>query len=280
MNFFGNKKISEEKNILLELCKTKEKEIIRLTELIQKIQSENTLLKEQLSGLSVVNDELSTRNDHINNLYDKLKEKYKKLEDERDIVSVNELTFMNDNLRKERDELLVDKDKLINELAIYKSMFGHIQEIVKDYGNAILEVKKFKPDQKDCCEDDKKIEDVKDLADINETELYVEHGIHNINNVTGVIYTNTSYDDSNVDKKSELVEIRKIRKIAKSNFDVLDCIDKRTVYIIVQNEDEEETVCFDEPTFAKIIKSYCDAKEDSLEEVDNPILDGMYSDVW
>ena len=280
MNFFGNKKISEEKNILLELCKTKEKELIRLTELIQKIQSENTLLKEQLSGLSVVNDELSTRNDHINNLYDKLKEKYKKLEDERDIVSVNELTFMNDNLRKERDELLVDKDKLINELAIYKSMFGHIQEIVKDYGNAILEVKKFKPDQKDCCEDDKKIEDVKDLADINETELYVEHGIHNINNVTGVIYTNTSYDDSNVDKKSELVEIRKIRKIAKSNFDVLDCIDKRTVYIIVQNEDEEETVCFDEPTFAKIIKSYCDAKEDSLEEVDNPILDGPYSDVW
>ena len=187
---------------------------------------------------------------------------------------------MNDNLRKERDELLVDKDKLINELAIYKSMFGHIQDIVKDYGNAILEVKKFKPDQKDCCEDDKKIEDVKDLADINETELYVEHGIHNINNVTGVIYTNTSCDDSNVDKKSELVEIRKIRKIAKSNFDVLDCIDKRTVYIIVQNEDEEETVCFDEPTFAKIIKSYCDAKEDSLEEVDNPILDGPYSDVW
>ena len=280
MNFFGNKKISEEKNILLELCKTKEKEIIRLTESIQKMESENTILKEQISGLSVVNDELSTRNDHINNLYDKLKEKYKKLEDERDVVSVNELTFMNDNLRKERDELLVDKDRLINELAIYKSMFGHIQEIVKDYGNAILEVKKFKPDQKDCCEDDKKIEDVKDLADINETELYVEHGIHNINNVTGVIYTNTSYDDSNVDKKSELVEIRKIRKIAKSNFDVLDCIDKRTVYIIVQNEDEEETVCFDEPTFAKIIKSYCDAKEDSLEEVDNPILDGPYSDVW
>ena len=208
------------------------------------------------------------------------KEKYKKLEDERDVVSVNELTFMNDNLRKERDELLVDKDKLINELAIYKSMFGHIQEIVKDYGNAILEVKKFKPEQKDCCEDDKKIEYVKDLADINETELYVDHGIHNINNVTGVCYTNTSYDDSNVDKKSELVEIRKIRKISKSNFDILDCVDKRTVYIIVQNEDEEETVCFDEPTFAKIIKSYCDAKEDSLEEVDNPILDGPYSDVW
>ena len=187
---------------------------------------------------------------------------------------------MNDNLRKERDELLIDKDKLINELAIYKSMFGHIQDIVKDYGNAILEVKKFKPEQKDCCEDDKKIEYVKDLADINETELYVDHGIHNINNVTGVCYTNTSYDDSNVDKKSELVEIRKIRKISKSNFDILDCVDKRTVYIIVQNEDEEETVCFDEPTFAKIIKSYCDAKEDSLEEVTNPILDGPYSDVW
>ena len=77
MNFFGNKKISEEKNILLELCKTKEKEIIRLTESIQKMESENTILKEQISGLSVVNDELSTRNDHINNLYDKLKEKYK-----------------------------------------------------------------------------------------------------------------------------------------------------------------------------------------------------------
>ena len=158
MNFFGNKKISEEKNILLELCKTKEKEIIRLTESIQKMESENTILKEQISGLSVVNDELSTRNDHINNLYDKLKEKYKKLEDERDVVSVNELTFMNDNLRKERDELLVDKDKLINELAIYKSMFGHIQEIVKDYGNAILEVKKFNPDKIEDDEDDECLE--------------------------------------------------------------------------------------------------------------------------
>ena len=280
MNFFSGKKISEENKNLLEICKSKEKAIDMLTELTQTLNSENTILKEQLSELTVVNDELSTRNDHITNLYDKLKEKYKKLEDEKDVVSVNELTFMNDNLRKEIDGLSLDKDKLLNELAVYKSMFGHIQEIVKDYGNAILEVKKFKPEQKDCCEDDKKIEYVKDLADINETELYVGHGIHNINNVTGVCYTNTSYDDSNVDKKSELVEIRKIRKISKSNFDILDCVDKRTVYIIVQNEDEEETVCFDEPTFAKIIKSYCDAKEDSLEEVTNPILDGPYSDVW
>lgn len=280
MKIFGSKKLEDEKNTLLELCKTKEKEIIKLTEMLQKIQSENTELNKQLTEQSYIIDELTTTNNHVSGLYEKLKEKYKKLEDERDIVSVNELTFMNDNLRKERDELLIDKDKLINELAIYKSMFGHIQEIVKDYGNAILEVKKFKPDQKDCCEDDKKIEDVKDLADINETELYVDHGIHNINNVTGVCYTNTSYDDSNVDKKSELVKIRKIRKIAKSNFDVLECIDKQTVYIIVQNEDEEEIVCFDEPTFAKIIKSYCDAKEDSLEEVTNPILDGPYSDAW
>ena len=158
MNFFGNKKISEEKKTLLELCKSKENEIIKLTETLQTIQSENTLLKEQLSGLSVVNDELSTRNNHINNLYDKLKEKYKNLEDERDVVSVNELTFMNDNLRKERDELLFDKDKLINELAIYKSMFGHIQEIVKDYGNAILEVKKFNPDKIEDDEDDECLE--------------------------------------------------------------------------------------------------------------------------
>ena len=280
MKIFGSKKLEDEKNTLLELCKTKEKEIIKLTEMLQKIQSENTELNKQLTEQSYIIDELTTTNNHVSGLYEKLKEKYKKLEDERDIVSVNELTFMNDNLRKERDELLIDKDKLINELAIYKSMFGHIQDIVKDYGNAILEVKKFKPEQKDCCEDDKKIEYVKDLADINETGLYVEHGIHDINNVTGVCYTNTSYDDSNVDKKSELVEIRKIRKIAKSNYDILDCVDKRTVYIIVQNEDEEETVCFDEPTFAKIIKSYCDAKEDSLEEVTNPILDGPYSDVW
>ena len=280
MKIFGSKKLEDEKNTLLELCKTKEKEIIKLTEMLQKIQSENTELNKQLTEQSYIIDELTTTNNHVSGLYEKLKEKYKKLEDERDIVSVNELTFMNDNLRKERDELLIDKDKLINELAIYKSMFGHIQDIVKDYGNAILEVKKFKSDQKDCCEDDKKIEYVKDLADINETELYVDHGIHNINNVTGVCYTNTSYDDSNVDKKSELVKIRKIRKIAKSNFDVLECIDKQTVYIIVQNEDEEEIVCFDEPTFAKIIKSYCDAKEDSLEEVTNPILDGPYSDAW
>ena len=280
MKIFGSKKSEDEKNILLELCKTKEKEIIKLTETLQKIQSENTELNKQLTEQLHIVDDLTATNNHVSALYEKLKEKYKKLEDEKDIVSVNELTFMNDNLRKERDELLFDKDKLINELAIYKSMFGHIQEIVKDYGNAILEVKKLNPDQKDCCEDDKKIEYIKDLADINETELYVEHGLHNINNVTGVLYTNSSYDDSNVDKKSELVEIRKIRKIAKSNFDVLDCIDKRTVYIIVQNEDEEETVCFDEPTFAKIIKSYCDAKEDSLEEVTNPILDGQYSDVW
>ena len=280
MNFFSSKKISEENKNLLEICKSKEKAINMLTELTQTLKSENTELNKQLTEQLHIVDDLTATNNHVSALYEKLKEKYKKLEDEKDIVSVNELTFMNDNLRKERDELLFDKDKLINELAIYKSMFGHIQDIVKDYGNAILEVKKFNPDQKDCCEDDKKFEDVKDLADINETELYVEHGLHNINNVTGVLYTNSSYDDSNVDKKSELVEIRKIRKIAKSNFDVLDCIDKRTVYIIVQNEDEEETVCFDEPTFAKIIKSYCDAKEDSLEEVTNPILDGPYSDVW
>lgn len=280
MNFFSGKKISEENKNLLEICKSKEKAIDMLTELTQTLKSENTEMNKQLTEQLHIVDDLTATNNHISALYEKLKEKYKKLEDEKDIVSVNELTFMNDNLRKERDELLIDKDKLINELAIYKSMFGHIQDIVKDYGNAILEVKKFKPEQKDCCEDDKKIEYVKDLADINETELYVDHGIHNINNVTGVCYTNTSYDDSNVDKKSELVEIRKIRKISKSNFDILDCVDKRTVYIIVQNEDEEETVCFDEPTFAKIIKSYCDAKEDSLEEVTNPILDGPYSDVW
>ena len=280
MKIFGSKKSEDEKNILLELCKTKEKEIIKLTETLQTIQSENTELNKQLTEQLHIVDELTATNDHISVLYEKLKEKYKKLEDERDIVSVNELTFMNDNLRKERDELLIDKDKLINELAIYKSMFGHIQEIVKDYGNAILEVKKLNPDQKDCCEDDKKIEYIKELADINETGLYVEHGLHDINNDTGVCYTNTSYDDSNVDKKSELVEIRTVRKITKSNYNVLDCIDKQTVYIFVQNEDEEETVCFDEPTFAKIIKSYCDAKEDSLEEVTNPILDGPYSDVW
>ena len=280
MNFFSGKKISEENKNLLELCKSKEKAINMLTELTQTLKSENTELNKQLTEQLHIVDDLTATNNHISALYEKLKEKYKKLEDEKDIVSVNELTFMNDNLRKERDELLFDKDKLINELAIYKSMFGHIQDIVKDYGNAILEVKKFNPDQKDCCEDDKKFEDVKDLADINETELYVEHGLHNINNVTGVLYTNSSYDDSNVDKKSEMVEIRKVRKITKSNFDALECVDKRTVYIIVQNEDEEETVCFDEPTFAKIIKSYCDAKEDSLEEVTNPILDGPYSDAW
>lgn len=165
MNFFGNKKISEEKKTLLELCKSKEKEITNLTELIQKMNSENTLLKEQLSEISVVNDELTTNNDHINNLYDKLKEKYKKLEDEKDVISVNELTFMNDNLRKERDELLFDKDKLINELAIYKSMFGHIQEIVKDYGNAILEVKKLNPDKIEDDEDDNQLEDTSELDD-------------------------------------------------------------------------------------------------------------------
>ena len=280
MNFFSGKKISEENKNLLEICKSKEKAINMLTELTQTLKSENTELNKQLTEQLHIVDDLTATNNHVSALYEKLKEKYKKLEDEKDIVSVNELTFMNDNLRKERDELLFDKDKLINELAIYKSMFGHIQDIVKDYGNAILEVKKFNPDQKDCCEDDKKIEYIKDLADINETELYVEHGLHNINNVTGVLYTNSSYDDSNVDKKSEMVEIRKVRKITKSNFDALECVDKRTVYIIVQNEDEEETVCFDEPTFAKIIKSYCDAKEDSLEEVTNPILDGPYSDVW
>ena len=280
MNFFSGKKISEENKNLLEICKSKEKAINMLTELTQTLKSENTEMNKQLTEQLHIVDYLTATNNHISALYEKLKEKYKKLEDERDVVSVNELTFMNDNLRKERDELLVDKDKLINELAIYKSMFGHIQDIVKDYGNAILEVKKLNPDQKDCCEDDKKIEDVKDLADINETELYVEHGLHNINNVTGVLYTNSSYDDSNVDKKSEMVEIRKVRKITKSNFDALECVDKRTVYIIVQNEDEEETDCFDEPTFAKIIKGYCDAKEDGLEEVTNPILDGPYSDVW
>ena len=280
MNFFSGKKISEENKNLLEICKSKEKAINMLTELTQTLKSENTEMNKQLTEQLHIVDYLTATNNHISALYEKLKEKYKKLEDERDVVSVNELTFMNDNLRKERDELLVDKDKLINELAIYKSMFGHIQDIVKDYGNAILEVKKFNPDQKDCCEDDKKIEYIKDLADINETELYVEHGLHNINNVTGVLYTNSSYDDSNVDKKSEMVEIRKVRKITKSNFDALECVDKRTVYIIVQNEDEEETDCFDEPTFAKIIKGYCDAKEDGLEEVTNPILDGPYSDVW
>ena len=158
MKIFGSKKSEDEKNILLELCKTKEKEIIKLTETLQTIQSENTELNKELTEQLYIVDELTATNDHISALYEKLKEKYKKLEDERDVVSVNELTFMNDNLRKERDELLIDKDKLINELAIYKSMFGHIQEIVKDYGNAILEVKKFNPDQKDCCEDDKKIE--------------------------------------------------------------------------------------------------------------------------
>ena len=280
MKIFGSKKSEDEKNTLLELCKSKEQEIIKLTEMLQQIQSENTELNKQLTEQLHIVDDLTATNNHISALYEKLKEKYKKLEDEKDIVSVNELTFMNDNLRKERDELLFDKDKLINELAIYKSMFGHIQEIVKDYGNAILEVKKFNTDKIECDEDDKKIEYITDLADINETGLYVEHGLHDINNDTGVCYTNTSYDDSNVDKKSEMVEIRKVRKITKSNFDALDCIDKRTVYIIVQNEDEEETVCFDEATFAKIIKGYCDKKEDSLEEVTNPILDGPYSDVW
>lgn len=257
MNFFGNKKISEEKKTLLEICKSKENEIIKLTEIIQKIKSENTILKEQLSELSVVNDELSTKNDHINNLYDKLREKYKTLEDEKDVVSVNELTFMNDNLRKERDELSVDKEKLLNELAVYKSMFGYIQEIVKDYGNAILEVKKFNPCKIEDEEDDECLEDTSDLYKTKE-EL----------------------DDNVQNEDSELVEIRKIRKITKSNFDALECVDKRTVYIIVQNEDEEETVCFDETTFAKIIKGYCDAKEDRLEEVTNPILDGPYSDIW
>ena len=196
MNFFGNKKISEENKNLLEICKSKEKAINMLTELTQTLKYENTELNKQLTEQLHIVDDLTATNNHISALYEKLKEKYKKLEDEKDIVSVNELIFMNDNLRKERDELLFDKDKLINELAIYKSMFGHIQEIVKDYGNAILEVKKFNP------------------------------------------------------------------------------------YKIEDDEDEEETVCFDEPTFAKIIKSYCDAKEDSLEEVDNPILDGPYSDVW
>ena len=98
MNFFGNKKISEENKNLLEICKSKEKAIDMLTELTQTLNSENTILKEQLSELTVVNDELSTRNDHINNLYDKLREKYKTLEDEKDVVSVNELTFMNDTI--------------------------------------------------------------------------------------------------------------------------------------------------------------------------------------
>ena len=194
MKIFGSKKSEDEKNILLELCKTKEKEIIKLTETLQKIQSENTELNKQLTEQLHIVDDLTATNNHISALYEKLKEKYKKLEDEKDIVSVNELTFMNDNLRKERDELLIDKDKLINELAIYKSMFGHIQEIVKDYGNAILEVKKFNIDKIECDEDDKKIEYITDLADINETGLYVEHGLHDINNNAGVCYTNPILD--------------------------------------------------------------------------------------
>ena len=267
MNFFSGKKISEENKNLLEICKSKEKAIDMLTELTQTLNSENTILKEQLSELTVVNDELSTRNDHITNLYDKLKEKYKKLEDEKDVVSVNELTFMNDNLRKERDELLFDKDKLINELAIYKSMFGHIQEIVKDYGNAILEVKKYNPYKIEDDEDDDCLEDTSELDDTGEGDMKAPE----CENLTD----NAQCEDS------ELVEIRQIRKITKSNFDALECIDERVVYIIVQNEDEEETVCFDEGGFGKIIiKSYCDAKEDNLEEVTNPILDGPYSDVW
>lgn len=257
MNFFSGKKISEENKNLLEICKSKEKAINMLTELTQTLKSENTELNKQLTEQLHIVDDLTATNNHISALYEKLKEKYKKLEDEKDIVSVNELTFMNDNLRKERDELLIDKDKLINELAIYKSMFGHIQDIVKDYGNAILEVKKFNPCKIEDEEDDECLEDTSDLYKTKE-EL----------------------DDNVQNEDSELVEIRKIRKITKSNFDALECVDKRTVYIIVQNEDEEETVCFDEPTFAKIIKSYCDAKEDSLEEVTNPILDGPYSDVW
>ena len=271
MNFFSNKKISEEKKNLLEICKSKEKAIDMLTELTQTLNSENTILKEQLSELTVVNDELSTRNDHITNLYDKLKEKYKKLEDEKDVVSVNELTFMNDNLRKEIDGLSLDKDKLLNELAVYKSMFGYIQEIVKDYGKAILEVKKFNPykieDDEDDDEDDDCLEDTSELDDTGEGDMKAPE----CENLTD----NAQCEDS------ELVEIRQIRKITKSNFDALECIDERVVYIIVQNEDEEETVCFDEGVFAKIIiKSYCDEKEDKIEEVTNPILDGPYSDVW
>ena len=270
MNFFGNKKISEENKNLLEICKSKEKAINMLTELTQTLKYENTELNKQLTEQLYIVDDLTATNNHISALYEKLKEKYKKLEDEKDIVSVNELIFMNDNLRKERDELLFDKDKLINELAIYKSMFGHIQEIVKDYGNAILEVKKFNPykieDDEDDDEDDDCLEDTSELDDTGEGDMKAPE----CENLTD----NAQCEDS------ELVEIRQIRKITKSNFDALECIDERVVYIIVQNEDEEETVCFDEPTFAKIIKSYCDAKEDSLEEVTNPIIDGPYSDIW
>lgn len=166
MKIFGSKKSEDEKNILLELCRTKEKEIIKLTETLQTIQTENTEMNKQLSEQLHIVDDLTDTNNHISALYEKLKEKYKKLEDEKDIVSVNELTFMNDNLRKERDELLFDKDKLINELAIYKSMFGHIQEIVKDYGNAILEVKKFKPGQIEDDEDDECLEKEDSLEEV------------------------------------------------------------------------------------------------------------------
>ena len=293
MNFFSGKKISEEKKTLLEICKSKENEINKLTELTQTLKSENTILKEQLSELSVVNDELSTKNDHINNLYDKLREKYKTLEDEKDVVSVNELTFMNDNLRKERDGLSVDKEKLLNELAVYKSMFGYIQEIVKDYGNAILEVKKFNPckiehgeyisELYDTGEDrNENAEYLQDLSDLYKTTEELDDLLSNTQTGEDVMKAPEceNLTDNAQCEDSELVEIRKIRKITKSKFDALECIDKRTVYIIVQNEDEEETVCFDESTFAKIIKGYCDAKEDRLEEVTNPILDGPYSDIW
>ena len=283
MNFFGNKKISEENKNLLEICKSKEKAINMLTELTQTLKYENTEMNKQLTEQLHIVDDLTATNNHISALYEKLKEKYKKLEDEKDIVSVNELTFMNDNLRKERDELLIDKDKLINELAIYKSMFGHIQEIVKDYGNAILEVKKFNPYKIEDDEDDDEDDDcLEDTSDLYTTKEELDNLLSNTQTREGDMKAPECENlTANVqDEDSELVEIRKIRKITKSNFDALECIDKRTVYFIVQNEDEEETVCFDEPTFAKIIKSYCDAKEDSLEEVTNPIIDGPYSDIW
>lgn len=267
MNFFSGKKISEENKNLLEICKSKEQAINMLTELTQTLKFENTEMNKQLTEQLHIVDDLTATNNHISALYEKLKEKYKKLEDEKDIVSVNELTFMNDNLRKERDELLFDKDKLINELAVYKSMFGYIQEIVKDYGKAILEVKKFNPYKIEDDEDDDYLEDTSELDDTGEGDMKAPE----CENLTD----NAQCEDS------ELVEIRQIRKITKSNFDALECIDERVVYIIVQNEDEEETVCFDEGVFAKIIiKSYCDEKEDKIEEVTNPILDGPYSDVW